>query len=109
VPPRVLGGLRIGHSKKLTTLTFAFSEPLNPSSAGNPALYHVASGAKKKHKVVAYTKTLKIKSTAYNPTTSSVTLDLARTTRPPLQVTIAAGLAAANGASTGTSLMIELP
>jgi hypothetical protein len=59
----------------------------------------------KKHEQTVYTKSLKIQSVTSSASASSVTITLARPFKGAVQVTIAAGLQAADGAATSTTLV----
>ena len=66
------------------------------------ALYHAAGGVTKvvkKHRQTAFTKPLAIKNITLNGGGTSVTINLAKPYKGVVQVTAAAGLTAANGAS----------
>ena len=95
-----------------TSYTVDFNEPLDATSASNVGLYRVFEGVKKvvkKHKETVYTKALKIKTVVYNPGTDSVTLTLTKPYKGNVEVTIAAGLEAADGAATTTAIVSIVP
>jgi streptogramin lyase len=88
--------------KGITAIVVSFDEAMNAASAGNAALYSVASGVKKRHKVV-YSKPVKMHSVTYNATAGTATLALAKPFKTnSLQVTVRSGVMAANGTSTGS-------
>ena len=92
------------HSKKIpTSITLAFNEPLNASSVTNTALYRVLAAVKKHGKKV-FSKPMKIKSVTYPAGTQSLTINLAKSSKGPMEVMIQPGLAASNGASTSVVL-----
>jgi streptogramin lyase len=108
----VVGSVALSHSKKSTTYTLTFGAPLNSASANNPDLYQVLGGVTrrvKKHKVTVYTKPLKIKSVWYDPGPNTVRIALARRFKGAVQVTIEAGLEAADGATTSSSMVLVVP
>jgi hypothetical protein len=97
--PAVAGVVSVPHSKKgITAIVIGFSEALDPSSAGNPAFYGLASGVKKKHKLV-FSKGVKISSVSYDGNAHTVTLKLAKPTKGTMQVTVHRGVSATNGLS----------
>jgi virginiamycin B lyase len=88
--------------KGITAIVVSFDEAMNAASAGNAALYSVASGVKKGHKFV-YTKPVKIHSVTYNAAAGTATLALAKPIKTStLQVTVRSGVVAANGTSTSS-------
>jgi hypothetical protein len=88
--------------KGITAIVVSFDEAMNAASAGNAASYSVASGDKKRHKVV-YNKPVKIRSVTYDATAGTATLMLAKPIKTStLQVTVHSGIMAANGTSTGS-------
>jgi hypothetical protein len=95
-------------SKKGTSINLSFNEPLDPSSAGNTALYNAFGAVKKKGKTV-FTKRIPIKSVTVSGTNLSVLINLAKKVTGSLQLTILPGLKAANGmtSSQSTSIMVH--
>src|SRR5262249_27125486 len=76
--PSVTGPVSVAHTRKgVSTLTFKFSEALNPASAENPGFYSLAAAVKKRHKVL-FTKPVRIRSVSYDSNVQTVTLHLAR-------------------------------
>jgi hypothetical protein len=97
-----MGSVAVSQSKRATSYTVSFTQPLDPSSAMNRALYRVLGGVKKvvkKHTETVYTKVLNVRSVFYNPGTQAVTITLAKPYKGTVQVTIEPGLEAATGAS----------
>ena len=70
----------------------------------NPNLYRVFAGVKKRGKTV-YSKALKIRNVSYNNTMHSVTINLAKSFKGAVQVTVEAGLTAASGVSTSSGFV----
>jgi streptogramin lyase len=108
----VAGSVALSHSKKSTTYTLTFGAPLNSASANDSGLYQALGGVArrvKKHKVTVYTKPLKIKSVSYDPGPNTVRIALAKHFKGPVQVTIKAGLEAADGAVTSSSIVLVVP
>jgi Bacterial Ig-like domain len=87
---------RIKNSK--TSITIGFSERLNQGSASNQGLYRLFGGVRKRGKTV-YTMKLAIKSVSYNSAANTVTIDFAKPFKTAVQMTVEAGIVAANGAS----------
>jgi hypothetical protein len=73
-----------------------FDEALDAVATSNTALFQVL-GAVKKHGKNVFTKGVTIKGTAYNPATHTVTLNLAKPYKGPVQVTVDAGVPSADG------------
>jgi hypothetical protein len=110
--PQVMGSVAVSQSRKSTTYAIAFSVPLNPGSANNPGLYQVLEGVTrrvKKHKVTVYSKPLRIKGVLYDPGPNTVRIALAKRFKGTVQVTIEAGLEAADGAMTSSSIVLVVP
>jgi hypothetical protein len=96
--PHVTHVAALEHAKKGTTaLTIAFSEPLESHQAKNPHLYRILAGVTVHHKTV-YRGALKISHIIYNGATNTVTLDLAEPHKGAVELIIARGVLAANGA-----------
>jgi hypothetical protein len=97
--PQVTGTILVRKSKKrLAAITVSFNERLNPQSAINLGLYHVATGVKK-HRKMVYSRAVPIANVTYNDSTRSVTLSLAKPSTARMQLTVGAGIVGANGAS----------
>jgi hypothetical protein len=95
--PHVTGIVAAGSSsKRATTLAVTFDEALNAVATSNTSLFQVLGGVKK-HGKNGLTKGVAIKSTTYNPTTHTVTLNLARRSSGPVQVTVHGGVPSAAG------------
>jgi streptogramin lyase len=89
--------------KGITAIVVSFDEAMNAASAGNAALYSVASGVKQRHKFV-YNKAVKIHSVTYDASAGTATLLLAKPIKTKsLQVTVHSGVMAADGASTSSN------
>jgi hypothetical protein len=80
-------------------LTITFNEPLDPASARNSGLYHIATGVKK-HRKMVYSRAVPIGSVIYNDSARSVTVNMAKPSqgKGSVQLTVAAGMLGANGA-----------
>jgi titin len=101
-PPQATGIAGLSHSKKgLTSVTIGFNEALNGGSAASAGLYRIF-GAVKKHKKTVYTKLVRIKGITFDGN-SRVTINLAKPYKGVVQVTVLAGVVAANGTSSSTS------
>ncbi len=67
-PPAVTGVVSVTHSMKgITQIILDFSDDLIPGSATNGRFYSIASGVKKRHKVV-FSKRVKIGGVSYDGT-----------------------------------------
>jgi virginiamycin B lyase len=98
--PSITGVVSVTHSKKeITTIVLDFSEGLDPGSAGNGSFYSIASGVKKRHKLL-FAKNVKIAGVSYDGNAHTVTLKLAKPFKGKVQVTVRSGIAATNGTST---------
>jgi streptogramin lyase len=109
---QVVGSVALSHSRKSTTYAITFGAPLNAASAINPGLYQVLGSVTrtaKRRKVTVYTKPLKIKSVVYDPGRDTVRIALAKRFKGSVQVTIEAGLEAADGATTSSSIVLVVP
>jgi hypothetical protein len=71
-------------------------------AASNTSLFQVLGGVKK-HGKNAFTKAVTIKLAAYNPATHTVTLNLAKPFKGPVQVTVEPGLKGSDGASSSSA------
>jgi hypothetical protein len=103
IPPGVdpYPGIFKTRNVTVTAITLAFDEAMDSASANTASFYSVAAGVKKHHMIV-YSKIVKIRSVTYDPTAKTVTLMLARPIKDnyTLEVTVRAGITAANGVST---------
>jgi hypothetical protein len=98
-PPGVTRLVAVTHSRKgITQLVLGFNEDLIPGSATNSSFYSLAAGVTKRRKLV-FTKPAKISSVSYDSNAHTVTLKLAKPVKGQTQVTVHAGIVAANGAS----------
>jgi hypothetical protein len=107
-PPQPAGTPSLQQSKKGTSVNLSFNTPLDPSSAGNLALYSAFGAVKKKGKTV-FSKRVPIKSVTVSGTALSVLINLAKKYKGSLQLEILPGLKSADGATTSQSTMIEVP
>jgi hypothetical protein len=99
VPPHATQVVAASRTKKgLTAITVAFDEALDSVSVSNSALYNVL-GAVKKHRKTVYSKGVGIQGIGFDGSTP-VTIRLARPYKGAVQVTVAGGILAADGAST---------
>jgi uncharacterized protein (TIGR03032 family) len=104
-PPHATGIIEVGRSRKgLTSITIGFDESLNPGSVGNLALYRVL-GAVKKRKQTVFSKGVVIRSTSYDPSAHTLTINLAKPYKGAVQVTVRSGLVGANGAASLANFM----
>jgi hypothetical protein len=71
---------------------------LDPGTAGQLCFYHLASGVKGRHTLV-FSKGVKIGRVLYDGTAHRMTLKLAKPHKGMVQVTVRAGLVAADGVS----------
>jgi hypothetical protein len=105
-PPQPAQLAAVGQSKKgLAWVSLAFSDALNPGSATNPSQYVVYGAVKKRGKAV-YSKPLPIRSVTYNAAMGRVTINLSKPYKGAVQVTVHAGLMAANGGSSTRDVSI---
>jgi hypothetical protein len=108
-PPQVMGSVGVSQSRRETSYTLTFDQPLNAASASNLGLYKVFKGVTKvvkKHKETVYTKALKIKSVVYNAGPDTVTILLAKSHKGTAQVRIAPGLEGTEGATSSTITLL---
>jgi hypothetical protein len=97
--PRVTGVVAVAHSRgAITSVLLRFDEALDAASATEVGFYSVAPGAERGHKLV-FRKGVKIGRVSYDATAQMVRLKLARPQKGPVQVTVRAGLVAADGVS----------
>jgi hypothetical protein len=98
-PPRVMGAVAVAHSRKaITSILLSFDEALDPASASEVRFYSLASGVQRRHKLV-FRKGVKIARVSYDAAANTVRLKLAVPQKGPVQVTVRAGLVAADGMS----------
>jgi hypothetical protein len=95
--PHVTRVIAVAPSRKaITSILVAFDEALDPASASEARFYSLASGVEKRHKLV-FRKGVKIARVSYGATTQTVRLKLAVPQKGPIQVTVRAGIVAADG------------
>jgi predicted outer membrane repeat protein len=98
-PPEVTGVASVTHSKKgINQIIIGFSEDLISSSATNGSFFSLASGVKKRHKLV-FSKRVKIEGLSYDSTARRVAIRLAKPFKGRVQVTVHGGIMATNGLS----------
>jgi hypothetical protein len=104
-PPQVTGIVQAGSSSKgLTAIAVHFDEALDAVATSNSALFRVLGGVKKHGKNV-FTKGVRIKGTTYNPTSHTVTLNLAKPYKGPVQLTVNRGIASSDGVPTAADVI----
>jgi streptogramin lyase len=107
--PQVVGTVSVSQSRKETSYTLTFDQPLDAASASNVGLYKVFEGVTKvvkKHKETVPSKALKIKSVVYNAGLDTVTILLAERHKGAAQVRIAPGLEGTFGATSSTITLV---
>jgi len=98
-PPSVTGVLAVAHSSKaISSILLGFDEALDPASGSKGRFYSLAVGVKKGQTIV-FSKRVKIARVSYDSTAHTVRLKLAVPQKRPVQVTVSAGLVAADGMS----------
>jgi hypothetical protein len=98
-PPSVTGVLVVAHSRKaITSILLGFDEALDPASARKGRFYGLAAGVESGQTIV-FSQGVKIARVSYNRTAHTVRLKLAVPQKRPVQVTVRAGLMAADGMS----------
>src|SRR5208282_189016 len=102
--PQVVAIAGVSSKKGLTSFTVRFNEPLSSSSASSSGLYHVFAAVTKtvkKHKEKLFTKALRLASRSVSPdsTSSTVTINLAKPFKGPVEVMVQGSITAGNGAS----------
>jgi hypothetical protein len=96
-PPKVTGVVSVSHSKKgIKQIILGFSEDLIFSSATNGSFFSLASGVKKRNKLV-FRKPVKIKGVSYDSAARQVTIRLAKPFKGRVQITVHGGIMATNG------------
>jgi hypothetical protein len=94
--PRVTKVVAIANSRgAITSILLGFDEALNPSSASKGRLYGLAAGVERRQTIV-FSKGVKIARVSYDRTAHAVRLKLAVPQKRPVQVTVHAGLVAAD-------------
>jgi hypothetical protein len=95
-PPAVTGVVSVTHSTKgITQIILGFSEDLAPRSAANRRFFSIASGVKKRHKLV-FSKRVKIGGLSYDGTAREVTIRLAEPVMGMMKVSVRGGIMATN-------------
>ena len=95
-PPAVAGVVSVTHSMRgIIGITLVFSEDMIPRSATNRRFFSIASGVKKRHKLV-FSKRVKIGGVSYDGTAREVTIRLAEPVMGMLQVRVRGGIMATN-------------
>jgi hypothetical protein len=106
-PPQVTGVVSASQGKKgLTGITVVFDEALDANVVNDRALFQVL-GAVKKHRKTVYTKSVRIAGITFDGQ-SRVTIKLAKPHKGAVQVTVLAGLRAADGASSTNEYAVVL-
>jgi hypothetical protein len=101
-PPSVTGVLAVAHSRKaITSILLGFDDALDPGSAGKGRFYGLAAGVERGPTIV-YSKRVKIARVSYDHAAHAVRLKLAVPQKGPVQVTVRAGLTAADGMSSSS-------
>ncbi len=113
-PPQVVGSVAVSRPKKHkgTEYTITFAAPLDPTSALEAGRYRVSVGVnrrQRKHQRTVRTRTLAIRSVAYNPGPGTVVITLARAHKGAVEITIEPGLEAADGATTSSRITLAAP
>jgi hypothetical protein len=101
-PPQVLAIAGVSSKKGLTSFTVSYNEPLSSRSASSSGLYQVFAAVTKiveKHKETLFTKALAIRSVSPNSSSSTVTINLDKPFKGPVQVMVQGNITAANRAS----------
>jgi hypothetical protein len=97
--PRVTNVVAVTHSRKaITAILLGFDEALDPASARKGGFYGLAAGVKSRQTIV-FSHGVKIARVSYDRAAHTVRLKLAVPQRRPVQVTVRAGLVAADGMS----------
>jgi Calx-beta domain len=97
VAPRGLGVVEVQHvKKKVTAVTIAFNEAMNPGSAGNSALYSVLGGVRRGKRMV-YSKKVKLGTVSYDEGADTVSISLAKPYKGQVRVSVDGILEALDG------------
>ncbi len=100
-PPQVTEVVSASQDKKgLIGITVIFDEPLDANVVNDRALFNVRGAVKQHHRTV-FTKAVRIKGISFDGQTR-VTINLAKPYKGAVQVTVLAGILAADGASSTT-------
>jgi hypothetical protein len=96
-PPRVTGVRATANSSgAITSVSINFEAPLDPRSARQGRFYGLAAGVASGPTIV-FSRAVKIRSVSYDRAAHAVRLRLAVPQKGPVQVTVYAGLVAADG------------
>jgi virginiamycin B lyase len=96
-PPSVTGALAVAHSRKgITAILVSFDEALDPRSVREAGFYGLAVGVASGPMIV-FNRGVKIARVSYDRAAHAVRLKLAAAQKGPVQVTVRAGLVAADG------------
>jgi hypothetical protein len=77
----------------ITAITVGFAGPINSDLARNPALYSLMGGVRRRRRTV-FARPLRIRAIGQDATANTVTIELARAYKGPVQVTIHGDLVA---------------
>jgi hypothetical protein len=98
-PPRVTGVVAVATSRQeITSILVGFDEAVEPGSARKGSFYSLAAGGASGQTIV-FSQGVKIARVSYDGAAHSVRLKLAVPQKGPVQVTVRAGLVAADGIS----------
>jgi hypothetical protein len=101
-PPRVTKVVAVAHPGKATTsILLGFDEALDPASASKGRSYGLATGVASGQTIV-FSERVKIARVSYDRAAHAVRLKLAVPQKGPVQVTVRAGLVAADGMSSSS-------
>jgi streptogramin lyase len=107
--PRVTSVVAAAHRRKaIASILVGFDEALDPASATEVRFYSVAPGVKRRHKLV-FRKGVKIGRVSYDATAQTIRLKLAVPQKGPIQVTVRAGIVAADGTSSASDFTAVVP
>jgi hypothetical protein len=98
-PPHVTKAVAVAHpGKAITSILLGFDEALDPASARKGRFYGLAAGVANGQTIV-FSKGVKIVRVSYDRAAHAVRLKLAVPQKGPVQVTVRAGIVAADGMS----------
>jgi hypothetical protein len=109
-PPQVATITAVSSRKGLTSFAVSYNEPLNSSSAGSSALYHVFAAVTKivkKHRETLFTRALALLGVSPSSSGNTVTINLARPYKGEVQVGVQGTITAANGASKSVNFLMN--
>jgi hypothetical protein len=108
-PPRVTGVVAVAHpGAAITSILVGFDEALDPASARKRGFYGLASGVERGQTIV-FSQKVKVARVSYDRAAHAVRLKLAVPQRGPVQVTVRAGLVAADGMSSSSDFTAVVP